>query len=85
MLFNLKFASKEMLRESKKCEKAEKEEKNKLKKVKSDLSFTFDMICVIFYLHAKQESFVAWRNKQNFLKHPGSYCIENTTQSPVQK
>ena len=41
MLFNLKFASKEMLRESKKCEKAEKEEKNKLKKVKSGLSFTF--------------------------------------------
>ena len=37
MLFNLKFASKEMLRESKKCEKAEKEEKNKLKKVKSGL------------------------------------------------
>ncbi len=33
MLFNLKFAGKEMLRESKKCEKAEKEEKNKLKKV----------------------------------------------------
>ncbi len=51
MLFNLKFASKEMLRESKKCEKAEKEEKNKLKKV----SF------VLWYLYAFKNLF--WENK----------------------
>ena len=31
-LFNLKFASKQMLRDSKKCEKEEKAEKTKLKK-----------------------------------------------------
>ena len=31
-LFNLKFASKQLLRDSKRCEKEEKAEKNKLKK-----------------------------------------------------